>query len=416
MEIVVNFLKLTKALVSFLIFAELWKLAKRTLEWPTIVHFQSQLNRYLQQLGLLGAAGGNMMGTNLMNKVQENHVDELNNNTNKNTSSISGNMSFSPTFNMSNSGNMALQQHLANINMENLQLLNKMPFTQQYNKQQQEVNNLLAQQELFNLNQELLNRLKNINLGYSTTPTSLGPNFSAASNNYGTDPSSYIFSNANAQSFLNNNANNNPNTNNNSSNLNNKNSSISNNDIIGGVPGLNNVPSSPLGTLNRSSSTYSTISPLDDNLCLSFDRSLDNINNNNQSNDSQFIKPLSQVGALTTLDADGKVKVIVPVHEKSKSDNDFFGEGGAGGSSGLQRPQVQQKTITPILSRGEKKVTLPGVVTVKVTDEQGNVRETNQRKLPAQPSFITRSTSEKVPNRSTMMQVQRTQWARHTTK
>jgi len=51
-------------------------------------------------------------------------------------------------------------------------------------------------------------------------------------------------------------------------------------------------------------------------------------------------------------------------------------------------------------------------VLLRVTDEAGH-----QRKLSATPSFITRSTSEKVPNRSQMMsQVQRTTWARHTTK
>lgn len=184
------------------------------------------------------------------------------------------------------------------------------------------------------------------------------------------------------------------------------------------------IASSPLGTLNRSSSTYSTISPIGD----SFDRSLDNINNNNNnsSNDSAFIKPLSQVGTVTTLDNDGKVKVIVPVdlthqrdRERYRLEEDFFGDrrsgmAGGGGSATLQRPPTQQRVLTPILSRGDKK-SQGNTVTLKVTDETGNV--TNQRKLPAQPSFITRSTSEKVPNRSQMMShVQRTQWARHTTK
>lgn len=390
---------------------------------------------YLQSLGFLGAANhGNMMGSSLLNKPNENHVDD-NANMKNNSSSINNNMPFNSFNNISGSGNLALQQQLANISLENMQLFqNKMqsfsPFKQQPPQQQtpQPDANLLAQQELYHLNQELLNRLKNMNIGYSTTTTSLGSNFSAASNNFGSNPNNYIFTNANAQNFLTNstnlnsstshNVNSNAQTNttnnansNNEIHSNKNNSSISHNDLMGGMPGMNNMPSSPLGTLNRSSSTYSTISPLDDNLCLSFDRSLDNINNN-QKDDSHFIKPLSQGGAVTTMDADGKVKVIVPVStEKSKSDNFFFADGGT--SSGINR-SPQTKAITPILSRGEKKVTLPGVV-VKVTDEQGNV--TNQRRLPAQPSFIQRSTSEKTPNRSQMMsQVQRTQWARHTTK
>lgn len=169
----------------------------------------------------------------------------------------------------------------------------------------------------------------------------------------------------------------------------------------------------------------------------SFDRSLDNINNNNihnSSNDAAFIKPLSQVSTVTTMDSDGKIKVIVPVdqqqqmqyqhsqreRERYRMDEDFFGDrrsgvmgGGGGGGNTLQRPPNQQRALTPILSRGEKKAQ-GNTVTLKVTDEAGNIAV--QRKLPAQPSFITRSTSEKVPNRSQMMNVQRTQWARHTTK
>lgn len=140
-----------------------------------------------------------------------------------------------------------------------------------------------------------------------------------------------------------------------------------------------------------------------------------------------LIKPLSQVGTVPTLENDGRVKVLVPVeHQQHQSnrerdryrvEDDFFGDRRSGGSSGtatLQRPPTQPRAFTPILSRGEKK-SQGNTVTLKVTDEAGNV--TNQRKLPAQPSFITRSTSEKVPNRSQMMShVQRTQWARHTTK
>lgn len=291
----------------------------------------------------------------------------------------------------------------AGLNLESFQIFQN---TMQAYNQLQKLAMPQQHQELYQLNQELLNRLKNLNVGFQTpttpvsapftpSPTTGLPNFPADSN--------FMFTNAAAQNFLSNNNNN------------------SNNNMIA---------SSPLGTLNRSSSTYSTISPIGD----SFDRSLDNINNNNihnSCNDSAFIKPLSQVGAVTTLDNEGKVKVIVPIdqqqqlqhqqaqrdRERYRIDEDFFGDrrsGGGGGGNTLQRPPNQQRALTPILSRGEKKAQ-GNTVTLKVTDEAGNV--TNQRKLPAQPSFITRSTSEKVPNRSQMMShVQRTQWARHTTK
>jgi carboxyl-terminal PDZ ligand of neuronal nitric oxide synthase protein len=302
--------------------------------------------------------------------------------------------------NNSNSPNKMLLQNgnlLPGLNLESFQLfqstmqaynqLQKLAMPQQHQNQHQ---------ELYQMNQDLLNRLKNVNLGFQspTTPVSapFTPSPTTGLPNFPTD-SNFMFSNAAAQNFLNNN-------------------SPTNNNV---------VASSPLGTLNRSSSTYSTISPMGD----SFDRSLDNINNNNAAacNDSAFIKPLSHVGTVTTLDNDGKVKVIVPVEhqqsqrekERYRVDDNFFGDRRVtGGTATLQKPPSQQRALTPILSRGEKKAQ-GNTVTLKVTDEAGNV--TNQRKLPAQPSFITRSTSEKVPNRSQVMsQVQRTQWARHTTK
>lgn len=279
------------------------------------------------------------------------------------------------------------------LNLESFQILQNT--VQAYN-QLQKLAMPQQHQELYQLNQELLNRLKSLNVGFQTPTTPVSSPFAPSPvsglPNYSTD-SNFMFTNIAAQNFLNN-----ANTCNN-----------------------NMVPSSPLGTFNRSSSTHSTMSPMDD----SFDRSLDNINNkinNNVCSDSAFIKPLSHVGTVTTLDNDGKVKVIVPVEHKQmqrereryRVEEDFFGERKGAGSATLQRPPNQQRALTPILSRGEKK-SQGNTVTLKVTDETGNV--TNQRKLPTQPSFITRSTSEKVPNRSQMMsQVQRAQWARHTTK
>lgn len=80
-----------------------------------------------------------------------------------------------------------------------------------------------------------------------------------------------------------------------------------------------------------------------------------------------FIKPLSQVGTLTTTDFEGRVRVIVPVPS------------GAEDAGELLRA-------------------------IRLRDDD-------------LPRPIQRTVSEKVPNRSELMsQVQRTAWARHTTK
>lgn len=339
---------------------------------------------YLQTLSLLGSASpGNIMQSQKQNDFQQN--DDIRNNN-------------GPNKTLNHNGNIGPA-----LNIESFQIFQN---TMQAYNQLQKLAMPQQHQELYQLNQELLIRLKNLNVGFPSPSTPVSAPFTPSPTtglpNFPTD-SNFMFTNAAAQNFLNNN-------------------NISNNNM---------VASSPLGTLNRSSSTYSTISPIGD----SFDRSLDNINNNinihNSNNDSAFIKPLHQGGAISTLEHDGKVKVIVPVdqvqYQQSQrereryrmEEEDFFGDrrsgaGGGGGTNSLQRPSNQQRVLTPILSRGEKKAQ-GNTVTLKVTDETGNV--TNQRKLPAQPSFITRSTSEKVSNRSQMMsQVQRTQWARHTTK
>lgn len=89
-----------------------------------------------------------------------------------------------------------------------------------------------------------------------------------------------------------------------------------------------------------------------------------------QNSKPQFIMPLPQIGTLTTTDTDGHVQVIVPVPSN-----------GADESSNI-------------------------LASLRLTDE-----------LPFNGPGITRSTSERIPNRSGLMsQVQRTAWARHTTK
>lgn len=75
-------------------------------------------------------------------------------------------------------------------------------------------------------------------------------------------------------------------------------------------------------------------------------------------------------------------------------------------------------TLTTTDTEGRVRVIVP--VPSNSTDEAGNIlaslRLTDELR-PFNGPGITRSTSEKVPNRSELMShVQRTAWARHTTK
>lgn len=246
-----------------------------------------------------------------------------------------------------------LSQQLSGLNQQSQNLQNIQALGNNFNAVIPSINNnmqspdLMQQQDLFQSNQELLNRLQALNLGFNGNSI----------NNY-SPKNSFMYS---------------PNQPSPNSNI--------NMNLLSSPSSIGNLTPSPI--LNRSS--YSS-SPLEDSLGVSMERNLDRM-----SNDTQFIRPLSQVGTMTTMDNDGKVKVVVPVAvgEVAKVEN-----------------QVRKP---------DKHVTLPDFVTLRVTDETGNV--TNTRKISATPSFITRSTSEKVPNRSQIMsEVQRTAWARHTTK
>lgn len=222
----------------------------------------------------------------------------------------------------------------------------------------------LIQQDLFQSNQELLNRLQSLSLGYSNNNSITS--FSSPSN-------SYVYSNA-AISMSGT-----PNNNNNNHGLNLQ--------LLSSPSSIGNLTPSPM---DRNSFSASPSLFDDSRLGHSMERNLDHLHDHSSH---QFIRPLSQVSTMTTMDSDGRVKVVVPVAPTGSLDD--------GSSTHYKKP--------------EKKVTIPEFVTLKVTDESGNI--TNQRKLSATPSFITRSTSEKVPNRSQIMsEVQRTTWARHTTK
>lgn len=231
----------------------------------------------------------------------------------------------------------------------------------------------LIQQDLFQSNQELLNRLQSLSLGYSNNNsiTSFSPS------------NSYVYSNAAISSAGTPN-----NNNNNHQHLTNINNHGLNLQLLSSPSSIGNLTPSPI--LNRNSFSASPSLFDDSSLGLSMERNLDRLHDHSSR---QFIRPLSQVSTMTTMDSDGRVKVVVPMAPTGTLDDV--------GSTHYKKP--------------ERKVTIPEFVTLKVTDESGNI--TNQRKLSATPSFITRSTSEKVPNRSQIMsEVQRTTWARHTTK
>lgn len=136
-----------------------------------------------------------------------------------------------------------------------------------------------------------------------------------------------------------------------------------------------------------------------------------------QDEDSpNFIRPLSQVGTLTTTDHDGRTRVIVPV----PMDDDAAPAAPRlnpppAGSKGKQAAQPAQAASGGGTAKRQQQQLAAAMATLEAPPPGpgGGMR----RLAPGGPPFITRSTSEKVPNRSELMtQVTRAAWARHTTK
>ncbi|KAG8232525.1 hypothetical protein J437_LFUL013095 [Ladona fulva] len=147
--------------------------------------------------------------------------------------------------------------------------------------------------------------------------------------------------------------------------------------------------------------------------------------------DGPFIRPLPQVGTLSTTDSEGRTRVVGPVPSE---------EGGTSprGSSGGTSPRVSSSSggVSPRQDapRGSSLGPPPsaakrrGAAALKGKEPERSATPaarmtggasfgTGTLRRPANGPVITRSTSEKVPNRSELMsQVQRTAWARHTTK
>lgn len=113
---------------------------------------------------------------------------------------------------------------------------------------------------------------------------------------------------------------------------------------------------------------------------------------------SQFIRPLSQAGTMTTTETDGRTRVLVGADD----DQNNIPRLDPPPSGAKRKEPKRQDQLAAAFN------------TLRVSPDEDPRRPMSG--LQNGP-FITRSTSEKVPNRSELMsQVQRTAWARHTTK
>ena len=271
---------------------------------------------------------------------------------------------------------------LQNITTQ-LQQLNSPPILQHTTPQQTQD---ALSKDLFNVNQELLNRLQALNLGVPSSAAISIANGAAGGGGAGggTTPqptpsphNSFFFVNPMSCSPSNNN-----------------NTASSNYNFLSTPSSMGNLTPSPIGTLNRNS--YSN-SPITDEMRMSIEKNLNAL-------DEQLIKAISNGNIAASNSRENS-------RSSSTVESPLTSMGRSSSNLNNSNNNNNNNDISPSTSSSPRFNT----VMLKVTDEAGNV--TNQRKLSATPSFITRSTSEKVPNRSQIMsQVQRTAWARHTTK
>ncbi|XP_031617898.1 capon-like protein isoform X2 [Contarinia nasturtii] len=268
--------------------------------------------------------------------------------------------------------------------------------------------------DLFQSNQDLLNRLQNLSLGFSNNNSIMStPNSSFLSHILNGNVQSTAM-NCSTSTSANVNSNNNSNNNNNS-NLN----------LLSSPSSLGNLSPSPV--FNRS--PYSSSPMLDNNLPLTTMTSTTittpiaecSTNINFAEDTAKFLRPISTPlngSVLTIFDSGDKFRPATPIpllsSPSSSSDNNNRSSNtltSSGSSTSIATTTIGSGTIR----KNDKRVTLPDF-TLHITDECGNIM--NSKRLPssATPSTITRTTSEKVPRSQLMSEVQRTAWARHTTK
>ncbi|KAH8364833.1 hypothetical protein KR084_012285 [Drosophila pseudotakahashii] len=165
---------------------------------------------------------------------------------------------------------------------------------------------------------------------------------------------------------------------------------------------------SPLGTMTRNS--FAGSSSLNEDIRLSIEQNLNSLEEQLKAAVSNGnLAGLACGGSTSTRDTSRSSSTLdSPSSPRLRSSNNNISPGSSNGNQSQSQNQNNNSNGNGSSSRETRFNT----VLLRVTDEAGH-----QRKLSATPSFITRSTSEKVPNRSQMMsQVQRTTWARHTTK
>ncbi|XP_071442956.1 capon-like protein [Hetaerina americana] len=153
---------------------------------------------------------------------------------------------------------------------------------------------------------------------------------------------------------------------------------------------------------------------------------------------SPFIRPLPQVGTLSTMDPDGRTRILGPAEDCGSPRTSSGGTSpriSSGGVSPRQDPPRSPSSLGPPPGSLGKRRNVGGLK-AKADSESSPARSATPAALssprvsnnlslgaggtlrrPANGPVIMRSTSEKVPNRSELMShVQRTAWARHTTK
>ncbi|XP_017843375.2 capon-like protein isoform X2 [Drosophila busckii] len=257
--------------------------------------------------------------------------------------------------------------------------------------QLQSISNQLQQQQqqdalskdLFQVNQELLNRLQALNLNANATQTQATPTASPHNSYFFVNPLSCAAAT--------------PGT------LSNNNAANAFNFLASPAAAATALNTTPLGTLNRNS--FPGSSSLNEELRLSIEHNLNNL--------EEQLKVAVSNGNLAGLACGGSTSTRDTSRSSSTLDSPSSPRQ-RGSNNNLSPSSSTQSNVNNNNGNGNGngRDTRFNKVQLRVTDEMGH-----QRKLSATPSFITRSTSEKVPNRSQMMsQVQRTLWARHTTK
>lgn len=266
------------------------------------------------------------------------------------------------------------------------------------------INNYFIQTDLFRSNQELLNRLQVLSLDFNnTTNCSNSIHQRNFMNTCNMQPSCYSSNQMmNGTSLMNLNENN-------SNNNNSKGCTNQNMNFLGSPPNLGNLTPSPV--LNRNFNSSSPILNSNTNTNSPLNR-ITKLFISPPDNGNDVSKKLLKQSSVTALNdrisivSDGDTKMGSPTSISILAPTD---------KSARSSTSIASSIGSGTIRKNDKRVTLPDF-SLHITDENGKIMN-SKRMSSAMPSTITRTTSEKVSNRSLLMsEVQRTAWARHTTK